>query len=228
VKYARHRYDRTEKWRHAIDAAVADRVMSGDDGALGARLDAFAPVGEDLRGFLVALVERATDGNSTARLHHVWPRVLERLLPASRGLVSRDDDGEREPYPTGVEELDRALLLVPPMDSQWPVEDTRRLGLQWLCAYWSTPHVVDRAICFVGSVFGLYTGLAIQIVLKVLSDDIRMIRGASSYACVVAWLKVVLSRPVEGEAAGRARARLDRLAATGEGDALAVQQQLEL
>jgi hypothetical protein len=52
-EYARHRYHRTERWRQAIDAAVADRVMAGDEAALTAHLDGFAPVGEELRRFLL-------------------------------------------------------------------------------------------------------------------------------------------------------------------------------
>lgn len=75
VEYARHHHHhRTQMRRHAIDAGVADRVMSGDDAALEAHLNAFAPIGEELRGFLDALVARAVDGPSAARLHAVWPR----------------------------------------------------------------------------------------------------------------------------------------------------------
>jgi hypothetical protein len=225
AEYARHHYHRTAMWRNAIDAAVADGVMSGDDFALEAHLDALAPVGEELRGFLEALPARAVDTASAARLHQVWPRILDRLLPEARDLKPRDGDRDREPYHRDVEELDAALLLVPPDGADWPLEETFRLGARWLAAYQATPHVADRAIVFVGKMMGLRDDLAIQIILNVLGEDIEMIRRSSQYT--MAWLQVVLSDPPAGAAAGKARTLLDRLAAAGDNGALSVQQQLE-
>lgn len=224
-EYARHHYHRTDMWRHAIDSAIAGRVMSGDDDALDRHLDAFAPIGEELRAFLECLVARALDDATVARLHEVWPRVLDCLLPDVRNLEPRDGDRDREPYHRHVEELDSALLLVPPDDARWPVEDTFRLGARWLAAYQATPHVADRAIVFVGRTLGLANDVAIHLVLTVLGDNIEAIRRSSQY--VMAWLQAVLSNPPPGEPTARARRLLDRLAAAGDDWALAVQRQLE-
>lgn len=224
-EYARHHYHRTDMWRHAIDSAIADRVMSGDDDALDRHLNAFAPIGEELRGFLEGLIARAVDDVTVARLHDVWPRVLDRLLPDVRNLEPRDGDRDRQPYHRHVEELDCALLLVPPDDSSWPIEETFRLGARWLAAYQGTPHVADRAIVFVGRTLGLANHLAIHFILTVLGDNIEWIRRSSQY--VMAWLQAVLSNAPPGEPTARARRLLDRLAAAGDERALAVQQQLE-
>lgn len=224
AEYARRHYHRTNMWRNAVDAAVADRVMSGDDALLNAHLDALAPVGEELRGLLDALVDRAVDAPSAARLRQIWPQIFDRLLPDARNLEPRDGDRDREPYPRHVEELDAALLLVPPDGAEWPFEDTFRLGARWLAAYQATPHVADRAIVFVGKLIGLRDNLAIHIILKVLGDNIQMIRR-SRYT--IAWLQAVLTNPPPGTAARHARTLLDRLAAAGDDRALTVQQQLE-
>ncbi len=225
-EYARHHYHRTDMWRHAIDSATADRVMSGDDDALDRHLDAFAPIGEELPGFLQSLVARAVDDATVARLHDVWPRVLDRLLPDVRNLEPRDDRGRgRQPSHRLVEKLDCALLLVPPDGGGWPVEETFRLGARWLAAYQGTPHVADRAIVFVGRTLGLANDLAIHLILTVLGDNIEWIRRSSQY--VMAWLQGVLSNPPPGEPTARARRLLDRLAATGDDRALAIQQHLE-
>jgi hypothetical protein len=224
-EYARHNYHRTEMWRKAIDSVIADQVMSGDDDALDRHLDAFAQVGEELRGFLGSLTARAVDEATIARLHDVWPRVLDRLLPGARNLEPRDGDRDRDPYHHDVEELDCALLLVPPDDGTWHVEETFRLGCRWLAAYQGSPHVADRAIIFLGRILGLANDLAIQLVLDVLGDNIEWIRRSSRY--VMVWLQAVLSDAPPGEQAARARRLLDRLAASGDSAALTVQQQLE-
>lgn len=226
ASYARHHYHRTGYWRQAIDAVVADRVMGGDDAALNAHLDAHACVGEELVGFLSALVERATDALSTTRLHEIWDPILDRLLPGRRDLSPRDGHRDREPWSNHVDELDRALLLIPPDDRpDWPFEETFRLGVRWLKEYESAPQVADHAIRFVGHTLGIANDIAIHLILLVLGDDLRSIRRSSQF--VGPWLQVILTKSSPSQVTGRARALLDRLAADGDEFALSVQQELE-
>ncbi len=65
-RYARHRYHRTDRWRQAIDGALAARILDGDIDALPARLNAFAHVDEDLRGLLHQRPAAATTDAGTA------------------------------------------------------------------------------------------------------------------------------------------------------------------
>lgn len=225
--YARHHYHRTGMWRRAVDTVVCDRVLAGDDALLQSYLEAFASVGEELRGLLVLLVERgSSDATAIRRLHTIWPRVLDRLLPDVRDLSPRDGDRDKEPYHRDVDELDEALLLTPSDNAEdWPLEETFKLGVRWLAAFQSAPHVADRAIVFVGRILGLLTDLGIDLVLRVLGDDIRSIRRESTY--VTTWLEVVLTRAEPGNAVRKARALLDRLAGMGDDSAISVQQRLE-
>jgi hypothetical protein len=225
AEYARNHYHRSGMWRHAVDAAVADRVMSGEDAALSAHLDTFAEVGEELGGFLEQLILRAVDEAAVARLHEVWPALLDRLLPGARNLAAPAGNRDREPYPSHVEDLDRTLLLVPPRGANWPLEDTVRLGIRWFGAYPATPHVADKAIKFVARTVGVRRDLGVQMVLAVLGGDVQKMRRSSRLT--VPWLQAVLSDPPPGQAATQARTLLDRLAATGDAAALAAQQGLE-
>ena len=84
-----------------------------------------------------SLVARAVDTATVTRLHDIWPRVLDCLLPEFRNLEPLDGVREREPYHHVVEELDCALLLVPP-DATWPLEETFRLGTRWLAGWLRT------------------------------------------------------------------------------------------
>ena len=117
------------------------------------------------------------------------------------------------------------LLLIPPDDQSWPVEETFRLGVRWLATFRATPHVADRAIMFIRRTLGLRNDAAITLVLDVLGDDVRSILRESRYA--IAWLQIVLSNPLEGASTAPAGALLDRLAASGDNGAIEVQQALE-
>lgn len=147
------------------------------------------------------------------------------MLPDARVLTVGGGRRER-PEHRDVEELDRALLLVPPEETtQWPAKKTFEIGARWLKAYKSCPHVADRAILFIGRMLGLGNDLAIDLVLNVLGDNVTAIRRESPMA--VAFLQVVLSNVPDTAGARRARALLDCLAAAGDDCALRVQQQLE-
>jgi hypothetical protein len=223
--YARHNYHGSGSWRQAIDAAVADRVIAGDDAALDAHLDALASVGEELRGFLEALITRAVDTATAARLHDVWPSVLDHLLPAARNLAPSDGNRDREPYHRDVEDLDAALLPIPTQGSGWPVERTLEVSVPWFAAFQGAPHVADRAIEFIARILGLRSDLGTELILSVLGNNINSIRRSSRL--VVAWLKVLLSNPPPGAATAGARTLLDQLAAGGDENALGLQQELE-
>lgn len=225
--YARRHYHRTYMWRRALDIVLADRILQGEEEVLDRHLEAFAPVGEEVTGLLDQLAARASDHRHMQRVHDVWPRFLDRLLPQVRDLNPRDNDEDKRPHSTEVHKLDDALLLVPPenVPTGWPAEATFKLGVRWLKAFEATPHAADRAITFVGRMIGLNNDVATQAILSVLGDNIQRIRRESNM--VVAWLQVILTQPTPGPGAARARTLLDRLAAAGDDWALNVQQQLE-
>ncbi len=224
--YARRHYSRTSAWRQAVDSALAGRVLRGDRDALLRRLDAFGPVGEQLAGLLTALASQAVDQQTAEQLHDAWPLVMDRLMPDHRDLtapgISREEPNHRD-----VDDLDDALLLVPPEDGgHWPLRTTAELGMRWIGAFRSRADRADRAIMFAGRLFGLGTDLGIRIALSVLGDDVETLRRHSRYA--VAFLRVALRDPPPGDAPRRARLLLDQLAVAGDEQALQLQQELEL
>lgn len=159
-------------WRGAVDAVLANRILRGDTEALQRRLDAFAPVGDQLAGLLSELSRQAKDGIRGARLHTVWPFVLDRLLPQYRHLAAIDGDRE-EPSHRDVAELDDALLLVPPAnDVEWPWRRTVELGIRWVEAFTGRADHADRAIHFVGTLLGLTSEIGISIALRVMGDNV--------------------------------------------------------
>ncbi len=224
--YARHHYHRSSKWRTAIDEVTAERILDGDDATLNTLLDAFAPVAEELHELLSMLPEHASTAPRIARLHQTWARLLDRLLPRSRDLSRGTARHDKQPSHRNVDELDRALLLVPPAEADhWPLHETIQLAIRWLRAFQSSPHVADRALVFIGRMGWGRSDIGIELFLDVLGDNIASIRRESRY--VVAWLQLVLADPPAGPAASKARTLLDRLAAAGDDHALSVQQQLE-
>ncbi len=227
ARYARRHYHRTHMWRGALDLAVTDRILAGDDEILDLHLEAFGPVGEDVTGLIVQLAARAVEDQHTQRVHEVWPRLHDRLLPEMRNLEPRSGDHDKRPNSSMVRKLDEALLLVPPetANHQWPSQETVRLGVRWLKSFEGKPHAADRAITFVGRMIGLNNEVATHLILGVLGDNVERIRRESRM--VVAWLQLVLGDPAPGSMTTRARTLLDRLAAAGDDWALSVQQQLE-
>jgi hypothetical protein len=224
-RYARHRYHRTDWWRQAIDGALAARILDGDIDALPARLNAFAHVGEDLRGLLHQLPAAATTDARTARLFAIWPQILDRLLPDARDLSPRDARDKR-PYHRDIDDLDEALLLVPAPDRpRWPLRELVGLGLRWFTGFGGNARQADRAILFSARLFGFGHEVSIRPVLSVLGDDLGEIRRESRLA--VPFMQAVLTNSPSGQAADEARHLLDRLAADGDDRALSVQQQLE-
>lgn len=221
--YARHGYHRTALWRRAVDTVVADRVISGDDAALDAHLTAHEATGEELVGFLGLLAERATDEPSTLRLFEIWPLILDRLLPANRDLDPADGDRDRYPNHRSVAELDAALLLVIPADQPAP-EMRSDAWPRWFKAFRGTPHVADRAMTLLGQIGLLFTDTGTTMVLDVLGDDLRRLRDSRM---LYAWIERTLTRSVDGPATEQVRHLLDRLAANGDDEALAIQTKLE-
>jgi hypothetical protein len=224
-RYARHRYHRANKWRRAIDGALAVRILDGDSDALPAHLNAFAQVGEDLRGLLHQLPTAATTDARTARLFAVWPQILDRLLPDARDLSPPDARGKR-PYHRDIDDLDKALLLVLPQDRpRWPLRELVDLGPRWFTAFKGHARLADRAILFFARLFGLGHEISIRPVLSVLGENLGEIRRESRFA--VPFLQAVLTNSSSDPAVDEARHLLDRLAADGDEHALQVQQQLE-
>ena len=223
--YARHRYHRTIQWRQAIDGALAARILDGDIDALSARLNAFAHVGEDLRGLLHQLPAAATTDARTARLFAIWPQILDRLLPDARDLSPRDARGKR-PYHRDIDDLDEALLLIPAPDGpRWPLPELVDLGLRWFTAFRGHARLADRAILFSARLFGFGHEISIRPVLSVLGENLGEIRRESRFA--VPFLQAILTNSSSGPGVDEARHLLDRLAADGDERALHVQQQLE-
>ncbi|MCW6003770.1 hypothetical protein K1W54_04135 [Micromonospora sp. CPCC 205371] len=226
TRYARRHYSRSSMWRAAIDEATVEQILDGDDAALDAILEAYAPVAEQLYRLLSMLPERALTPPRVERLHKIWPKLLDRLLPQARSLSRGPGRRGQQPHYEDVQRLDRALLLLPPANAnQWPLKETVQLAGRWLRTYQSSPHVADRALEFLGRTGLMRTDTGIELYLGVLGDDITSIRRQSRY--VMAWLEIVLTDLPGGSAASRARTLLDRLAAAGDDHALSLQQQLE-
>lgn len=226
VFYARRTGLSPRRWRHALDAHVADQVMAGDDAALTAHLDSLECVAEELVGFLEALVHRAVDHRTAGRLHLVWRQLLDRLLPADRNLDPRPGGTQKGPRSYAVDSLDNALLLMPEPETFacWPAYETQALGKRWLAAYGDRPEVADRAIRYLLRMGELHTNEATTTVLRILGSDLRSIR---STRLVYAWLREVITEAPARPSTAGARVLLDRLVAAGDQTALCVQTELE-
>jgi len=219
---ARHHYE-MGTWRGQMDRLTAELALEGNPDQLRRYLSAFATVGEDLRGLLIALANAATTPERAAVLHDIWPEIFDALLPEARSL---DRNGDRRPYHGDVDELDAVLLPMPPAGSAWPLDRTALLFWRWVGAFRGAAHVVDRCIEFLMRCGWLISPNATGAVLIVLGDHIESISRESRL--VVPWLDVALRRPeAAGEHATRVRTLLDRLAAFGDEGALRLQRTLE-
>jgi len=226
-QYARRSYSRTMPWRTAIDGYLAERVLSGDTDVLLKRIDAFAGVHEELASLLAALADRADDPDRVQRLHEVWPQVLDRLLPEHRSLagIPRSNRRSHEAYSRDVDELDDALLLLPPKDANdWPLEETLKLGARWVAAYQGRADRVDRTILFALRILGV-SDLSVSVILAVAGDNVAALQRESRY--LVPFLGLALKDPGTSGESGLLRILLDRLAANGHEAALQLQQDLE-
>ena len=211
-RYARHRYHRTDRWRQAIDAALAARILDGDTDALPAHLNASAHVGEDLRGLLHQLPAAATTEARTARLFAIWPQILDRLLPDAWDLSPRDAHDKR-PCHRDIDDLDEALLLVAAPDGpRWPLRELVDLGLRWFSAFRGHARLADRAILFSARLFGFGHEISIRPVPSVLGENLGEIRRESRFA--MPFLQAVLTNSSSGLAVDEARHLLDRLPPT--------------
>lgn len=217
--YVRRQTGHKSLWRSHIDQALAERILAGDDDCLPRRLAAFALKPEGLAPLLQQLQRAATDSDRAARLHAVWPTVLDALLPAAR---TRDDDA----FFRDLEDLDNALVLVPePHVDYWPWPQTVALAVRWRDAYPGHAELADRAILFALKVFGA-TEDAAQFVLPLLTGaDPHWMKSSSQYA--VWFLKLVLGKELSADTAAQLRSVLDALARIGDDVALNVQRELE-
>jgi hypothetical protein len=222
TQYAGHHYYQSEVWRRAVDRAVAVRILDGEAALLDQYIESFRDVPEDLRGLLEALVELTDTPERAERLHGAWSQVLDQLLPAFR----QPSDSSRSSHYRQVEELDSALLLVPPPDATyWPLRETVALGVQWLRAFADCPEQADRAILFVARLGLLDAEVAVVLVLDVVGTDVRRIRRSSSMT--VSLLRSILEGSLPDTMKARARALLDDLALNGHEAALQLQSDLE-
>lgn len=218
------RHFHTGAWRVELDALTAELALEGDPGQLRQYLEAFAEVGEDLRGLLVALAEGATTMERAASLHEIWPEILGALLPGSRNIV--EVNGKR-PSQRDLNALDAVLLPIPPAGAVWPTEGTRRFLRLWLEAFPGAPHVSDRLIRFLGHFGWLMSSTGTGLVLDVLGENARAISRESTL--VVPWLGAVLKdKPTAaGDRLTEVHTMLDALAQAGEESAVALQRELE-
>ena len=217
--YARHHMWGTTSWRQQIDRALAHRIVAGDDDCLRRHLAAFNEVAEQLTSLLHELARAATDAAQAARLHTVWPAILDALLPDSR---TTDPDA----YHGDIEELDQALLLSPEPDvDYWPWPDTVTLAMRWLNAYPKHAELADRAIMFALRLFGK-TDLAALFVLPLLEGaDSHWTKSSSRLT--VEFLKMMLQQDISEATGKRLRSVLDGLARIGDERALAAQRDIE-
>jgi hypothetical protein len=211
-------------WRIELDALTAELTLEGDPGQLRQYLQAFAEVGEDLRGLLVALAEGATTMERAVSLHGVWPEILGALLPESRNIVQV---GGRRPSQRDRNMLDAVLLPIPPAGAEWPVESTRELLRLWLEAFPGAPHVADQLIRFLVRFGWLMSPTGTGLVLDVLGKNARAISRESTL--VAPWLGAVLrgTPTVAGDRLTEVHKMLDALAQAGEESAVALQRELE-
>jgi hypothetical protein len=223
--YAGHHYADAENWRSSIDAYTAERILSGDDALLESYLTAFEQTPEDLYGLLYRLAEKATGPDTGKRLLEIWPKILERLLPIPRAekvektrmrVSSRDTD-----------ELDRALLPIPNGKVNWPPEPLFIALGRWGNAFRASPRLLDRLIKALAT-FGI--GLQPEVtsfVLNVAGEDYeRVLRNS---ALIIPWMRLILlgDKPISDADRTKLIQFLDKLARTGDTDALELQRELE-
>jgi hypothetical protein len=170
------------------------------------------------------MADLAVTPERTAVLHQTWPTILDALLPPGRQLQPVSG---RKAMNMDVEQLDEALLPLPPDGAPWPTEQTSDLVWRWVRACPSTPHLAARLITVLLRLGWHASPGATQAVLTVLGTEIAAIMRRPGI--VVAWLRLVLKDHPETAGAYRARAQhiLDGLAAAGHEAALMLQREME-
>lgn len=226
-RFARRYYEGTEEWRAQLDKYVAELILAGDLTRLNQYLHEFARVPEDLRGLLKHLADQAiTTERAELLLTGCWPIVLDKLLPASRN--SGDEHSYYQRDGRDIEELDRALLPMPPEDAPWAWELLLPALARWLEAFTATPHVADHAIHCLARYGLLRTPHGAPIVIRLLGTDTAAI--SEQTRMVVAWLRLALiddklpNQPHRTALLGL----VDRLADEGNIGAIELQRELEL
>jgi len=224
AEFARRHFIDVDDWRRELDQVTAERALDGDPVLLHRYLAAFRPVAEELRGILTAMADLAVTPERTAAFHQTWPAILDALLPPGRQLQLVNG---RKAMDLDVEQLDEALLPLPPDNAPWPTEQTADLVWRWVRAYPSTPHLAARLITVLLRLGWLASPGATQAVLTVLGTEIAAIMRRPSI--VVAWLRLILKDRPEAAGTYTARAQhiLDGLAAAGHEAALRLQQEME-
>lgn len=189
-----------ENWRGDIDTYVAERVLNGDTQLLMQYLEAFAPTPEALSGILYQLAAQAKTKEQGVHLFDVWPKILDRLLPAAR-----TERKGRYVYSGDTDNLDAALLPIPGTTEKisWPpVALLTALG-RWGRAFPSSPQLLDRLIKAL-----VAYGLALQpdivgFVLNVAGDNYEHISRHSNL--VIPWMRLMLLGQVQVTDSDRAK-----------------------
>lgn len=224
AEFARRHFFGVDDWRRQLDQIIAGRALDGDPALLHRYLATFRPVAEELRGILTAMADLAVTPERTSAFHGIWPAILDELLPPGRQLQSVND---RTATDLDLEQLDEALLPLPPDAAPWPTEQTSDLVWRWVRAYASTPWLAARLITVLLRLRWLASPGATQAVLTVLGTDIAAIMRRPS--SVVAWLRLVLKDHPAAAGAYKASCQqiLDGLAAAGQHAALRLQREME-
>lgn len=224
ANYAGHHYVDTNGWRDNLNAYIAERVLGGDTALLTRYIEAFDETPEELSGILYQLAEQAKTKEQGQRLFELWPAILNKLLPATR---STSKDGKRRVFSRDTEELDKALLPMPPKDASWPPEPMLDALGRWGRAFKDRPQYLERLLKSLAA-FGLalYPDV-VPFVLNVAGDNYERIERHASIL-VVAWSQLMFDR---GNLSAENRAKLvnliDNLARLGNTEALELQRNLE-
>lgn len=224
AEYARRHFTNSYAWRRELDKVTAARALDGDPVLLHRYLDTFSPVPEELRSVLTAMADLAVTPGRTAALHLIWPELQDKLLPPHRQL---QEINGRKPDAHDVDQLDEALLPLPPENATWPTGLTSALLWRWVGTYQARPRFASRLITVLEHLQWLASPHATQAVLTVLGTDINAIRHHSGRT--VAWLRFILadSPRAAGDHKFAAQLVLDGLAAAGHEGALRLQHEME-
>lgn len=179
---------------------------------------------EDLVGLLRGLVGHSTTPERVATCHELWPGIFDKLLPAKR--ASQPIDGQPADS-WEVEQLDEALLPLPPDNLPWPTDATSSLLWTWVKAFADRPGRADHVIDVLNRYGWLVGPAATGAVLVVLGTDAAAIARQSRK--VVGWMRLLLTQHPEAAGGHRAsiQSLLDQLAAGGREGAVELQRELE-
>jgi hypothetical protein len=222
--YAGRHYEGTQDWRDTLDAYVAQQTLNGDDALLARYMDTFAVTPEALSGVLYQLAAQAATKAYGQRLFELWPNILDRLLPAGRAALK---DNKKRTFSRDTDELDKALLPMPPKGADWQPKPAFRALIRWAYAFPSHPQYIERLLTIIAAYGLILWPDMIPLVLKVAgSDYARIVRSSSTF--MVVWARLVLEKTNATDVKRTGLiAFIDSLARYGDTDALELQRDLE-